>query len=317
MEKSKHFRTGLKKIPKRSLKNNLSLTVQDTEHQLIDHEPTITNQIVIKLTLFDEYVQSGQLKYLADVLNVLEHIDKTLLKCLDNRIEVLPIHTIESSSQYNTSIINVYLEIKTESKYNALASLHEFMHRGRHTILTHDYNNPNFFSELVRKLTEMAIDIDRKIDPFDDWCPTKNIDLVSLAYSIEGLSKLKKHRKNNFVFGINSPFGNYDVSPIGHHKALKLLGGLTEGKNISEYNFIVKTVNFENIQSKLIFLLDGKSVNVYIYDKKWIKKFNDKKIQLTKGMRLKSKFKILKSPLTQKIVAYLLTDIYDPDEIKS
>lgn len=317
MKPPKQFRPGMKKITKKSQKNDQEPINRETELQTITDTATNMNQIEIKLSLIEEYVQSGQLKYVTDVLNAMEHIDITLLKCLDSRIEVTKVHTIDSDSTFNSVTINVHLEIKCGSRTNGLASLHEFMHHGRHAILTHNFNDLDFFCDLARKLTEMAIDADSKIDPNHDWCPNKNIDLISLAYSIERLSKLKKHRSNNFVFGINSPFGSYDVSPVGPYKALDLFGGLVEGNEISEYNFVVKTVNFENIESKLIFLLDGSPVNVYIHDKKWIKRFNNKEIKLIKGMWIKSKYKVLKSPLTKKVVAYLLTDIHDPDKPKS
>lgn len=310
MEKSKHFRSKIMKVSKNSHNSNINRIDEDPETYLITPDTTKLNHIEIKLSLLDEYVQSGQVKYFIAVTNVMEHIDKTLLKCLESRIKLSYEHKFEITSQLNLVKTSVNVDIKSDCKLNGLSNLYEFLHRGRHVILTHEYNGPNYFNELVRKLTSMAIDIDSKIIMNDNPFPEKHIDLVSLAYSIEWLSKIKSHRNNNIVFGVNSPFGDYNVSPIGHHKALKILGGLKESKDISEFHFIVKTVNFENVESKLVFLLDGKSVNVYIHDKDWIGDFNNKLIKLTKGERIRAKYKIVRSPLTKKVVAYLLTKIH-------
>ena len=310
MDKSKHFRPGLKKTSKESQKSNLSPIERDTVQEIITPAATKMNQIEIKMLLIDEYVQSGQLIYLVAVLNAIEHIDKTLLKCLDRQIKVSHDRRLVTIGLFNIAKVNVNIDIKSESKFNGLANLYEFLHYGRRTILTHNYNGYNFFNELVKTLTSIAIDIDSKIILTDNAFPEKDIDLVSLAYSIEWLSKIKKHRNNNIIFGIDSPFGDYNVSPIGHHNALSLLGGLKENKELSEYYFTVKTVNFENIESKLKFLLDGKSVDVYIHDQNWINDFNNRKIKLTKGERLKAKFRLVISPLTKKVVAFLFIKIY-------
>src|ERR1039457_2891812 len=160
IQKTKHYRAGFKKTTSKSHTVNVNLTKQDSVLQLNIPETTKLNQIEIKLSLINEYVQSGQLKYLAAVLNTMEHIDKTLLKCLDIRIKTSYEHVIDITTKFNLAIINVHVDIKYKCKDNGLAYLYEFLHRGRLAILNHDYCSPTFFLELVRILTDMAIDID-------------------------------------------------------------------------------------------------------------------------------------------------------------
>jgi hypothetical protein len=177
-------------------------------------------------------------------------------------------------------------------------------------ILTHNYNQKNFFDELVRKITELVIDVNNKVHVNLKFEYVSHPNKISLAKAVEKLSCINESLNGDHIFGIKSPFvGSYLVKAIEKCKAVNLVGGLFKSQKKEFGEFIVKTINFLNIESKLVFLFDGSPVNVYIIDEKWTSLFNDEKIKLTKNERIRTKYYVERSYLTNKIVAYYFTDI--------
>jgi hypothetical protein len=316
--KTKHYRAGVKKIKKEVT----TIAPPDTVQKLIPHtndqnEPTELHQICIKPYCFDEYLQDGQLDYLSKVFGAARAVDVALLKSIHSSVSLHHEHRNDKSSPYESSKVTISIDVKSQHQVDAQKSVLEYLHRGRQTILTHDFNQKNYFDELLRKITELVIDVNYKVHVNPNLEYDSHANRISLAKAIEKLSGIKRPLNGDCIFGIYSPIvGSYNVKAIDKCKADNLLGGRYMSKRKEVGVFIVKTIDFTNIESKLVFLFDGTPVNVYITDEIWIKLFNDQKIKLTKDKKIKAKYLVERSPLTNKIVAYYFTDIYiDPAKL--
>jgi len=264
------------------------------------------NQIHLRIHGTEELSLSGQLDQFKNIFESLQQMDDFILSCSD--IAIKSVHRIDQSSTFKEPKINIFFELSNNSP-DIHNIIYAYLDKCRRAICCCDYCSPDYFDDLIRVITELSIEFDEQANQNSYLCHVKSINRIKLAKVIEKMSLVKSNCTTKWVFDVHSAAGDYAFKTIEKRRAIDLLGGKYMDDKLVTGNFIVNKLTFEDIESRLEFMLDGNSVHVFIVDKQWVSKFNNHEIAIAKSDRIKAKTKIERSPLNIKIAAYYFVQI--------
>lgn len=287
---------------------------QASENNLPPFDFEAMTPISLELYGLGEVVLSSQSDLMTDIFELIKIIDCFSVSCSET--EITGVHKLEQRSSFKEPVIDLQVTIANDTSLNNKKHVYAFLDNARRIILTEDYCINDYFDELIRKLTELSIDLDDQIKDQknlkgDDsyLINDKHINRITFAKVIDKFSKISPPRNTICMFSVNSIHGRYDVKSIEKRKAIDILGGKYMSEKEFTGNYLVNKITFEDIEQQLEFLLDGQKVKVFIVDKEWISKFNAGEIKLAKNDRIKARAKIEHSPLNNKPVAYYFVKV--------
>lgn len=257
----------------------------------------------------ENYSINSYLHHCKNIFTAIQSADYFLANALEVGIECQ--HDLDKKSAFSMPSINLRYSVNTRASENACNVINQYLNEGRKLLFSTNYDNRDNIEELIVKINEKCIEVNVALNDQKYLFHDKVINRVELAKIIEIITSVKAFRNDEYACKITCDNNIYSIKSFEKIKALDLLGGKFVDEKSFTANFVVFDIPFGNIENKAKFTLDGSIVTVFIADKAWIEKFNNRQISLTKDQPIKAVTKIERSPLTKNPIAYYFVSIKD------